>query len=288
MVGDIALQDFDLYLARMGKSAPDKLVNTRHFPVDPRRILDIGCADGLLTRAMAVAFPAAEVVGIDLEGAFVQRAAEEAAREGVVNVSFRHCYVRELLPQVSLDAPPERDGQYDVVTAVSLYHEVHHYGRGKSSVLKMICDVHELLRTGGVHALRDMLVWRHARETTYGVDAVRDKVAATPHRAVLDAFEDVWGRVRTVADMNHFLLKYPYYPAPGDDRSNWARELRENYLPSSVDDFLDAFRDLGMVMDVVRCYALPYLAQKWAADFGLGEEELGAFTSTGRLVARRV
>ena len=43
----------------------------------PRRVLDLGCGTGFLTKAMATQFPHAQVVGVDLSAGMVEVAAEQ-------------------------------------------------------------------------------------------------------------------------------------------------------------------------------------------------------------------
>lgn len=59
----------------------------RHVALDGRRILEIGCGDGRLTRQFAPR--AADVVAVEPDASSVRLARRLAAADGITNVSFR-------------------------------------------------------------------------------------------------------------------------------------------------------------------------------------------------------
>ena len=69
------------------------------------RVLDAGCASGLLSRMMAVEASPGEVVGIDLSFDRVAMAARRAGEEGLANLTFQ---------QADLYRLPFADGVFDV------------------------------------------------------------------------------------------------------------------------------------------------------------------------------
>ena len=75
-------------------------------PADPRRALDLGTGTGAGAFAMARRFPAAEVVGVDLSPAMVERAREKLPPEVAGRVRFE---------QADGAALPFPDGFFDVV-----------------------------------------------------------------------------------------------------------------------------------------------------------------------------
>src|SRR3989344_6290206 len=137
------------YLARMAKPLQEKLRVARYFPRDAKTVVDVGCADGTVTLALARLFPHIRFLGVDLDKGFIVRAQERAQKEGVSNVGFERIYLRDLL------ARPEK---FDAVLFISVLHEFHTYGEGISSVLKALSDAHELLRIGGEIVIRDMIL----------------------------------------------------------------------------------------------------------------------------------
>jgi 2-polyprenyl-3-methyl-5-hydroxy-6-metoxy-1,4-benzoquinol methylase len=73
-----------------------------------RRVLDIGCGDGVLARRLAAA--GAEVVGLDADPAMLQAAQDGAAVEGV----------RLDLVRGRVEAIPAASESFDIVTAVTV------------------------------------------------------------------------------------------------------------------------------------------------------------------------
>ena len=269
---DHPISDQEIYLQRMSKPLREKLRVARFIPGAAERILDVGSADGTVTLALAGLFPRRHFLGIDLDAGFVQRAAAAAADRGIANAAFENVYLRQLLGR------PER---YDAVLFVSVLHEFFSYGEGISSVLKALADAHELLRPGGELVIRDMILDEFTKHAKFQVAAIAGKIAAdrSKDRLVAD-FTRMFGPLDSLYALNHFLLKYMYV-------ENWERECRENYVPVTFEQYQQAFALLGMELQYRESYLLPFLHDKWAADFGLGEDELASLKSTGFLVARK-
>jgi SAM-dependent methyltransferase len=61
----------------------------RHLPVaGVKRILDVGCGSGSMSRLIARTFPNVEVVGVDLREQYLDYARARARQEGIDNLSF--------------------------------------------------------------------------------------------------------------------------------------------------------------------------------------------------------
>ncbi len=92
----------------------------RESPRPAARLLDVGCGTGRTLLQLAVAHPSLRLFGVDLSPAYVQ-----AARKLLAHV-----------PEASLAAEngeslPYRDGFFDVVTSVYLFHELPRAARRK-------------------------------------------------------------------------------------------------------------------------------------------------------------
>ena len=266
------IADWRGYLERMAKPLQEKLRVARYVPPRGASVLDVGCADGTVTCALAGLFPQNAFLGIDLDERFVGLAGERAAREGLTNARFERVYLRELL------ARPER---YDAVVFCSVLHEFYTYGEGISSVLKALADAHELLKPGGVVVIRDMILRAYTRRATLRCAALRAKVEAMCPAAVVEDFVGFFGPLETMYAINHLLLKYWY-------EANWLREGPEFYVPVTFEEYERIFDLLGMRLQMSEELTLPFLREKWRADFGLSDEELDGLRSTGILVAEKV
>jgi len=99
-------------------------------------------------------------------------------------------------------------------------------------------------------------------------------------KGLISDFEKYFGEIKTVKQINHFLLKYLY-------RDNWQRESQENYVPISFEQYESIFKLLGMKEQYRESYTIPFLHDMWKKDFGLSEDELGCLRSTGILVSQK-
>jgi SAM-dependent methyltransferase len=79
----------------------------RHLPMQGvKRVLDVGCGSGSMSRLIARSFPDVEVVGVDLREQYLDYARARARSEGIANLSFQHGDVFAL---------PFADGSFDLV-----------------------------------------------------------------------------------------------------------------------------------------------------------------------------
>lgn len=257
------------YLARMGKPLQEKLKVLKYF-YNEGSVVDVGCANGVVTMALAEMLPGCNFLGIDLDEGFVEEAKKNNTK--AEQVKFECVYLRELL---------EREKKYEMVSFMSVLHEFYSYGEGVSSVVKAVADAHELLKPGGRIVIRDMVLEGFNRRNSYKVAEMKKKIRERgEYVKELDDFEKYWGEIKSVAELNHWLLKYMY-------ADNWEREMRENYVGVSFEDYERIFSVLGLRILAKESYLLPYLENKWRDDFGFDETEMGLLKSTGILVVEK-
>lgn len=254
----------------MSKPLQEKLRVAKFFPAGTKTVLDVGCADGVLTLAFAEMFPEIRFVGIDLNPEFIEIAKTKIGDR--TNVSFEHGYLRERL------ANPER---FDVVLFCSVLHEFFSYGEGISTIVKALADAHEILRPGGTLIIRDMVLFDYMAKSDLWIAKMIGKVKNKPEMNLLIAdFEKYFGEIKTTNQLNHFLLKYKY-------TDNWARECPENYTSVSFEQYDRILGLLGMRDQHRESYTIPYLTGIWKEDFGLDDDELSCLRSTGIIVAEK-
>jgi SAM-dependent methyltransferase len=104
------------------------------------RVLDLGCSIGQCTTALKKRFPAAEVTGLDVGLPMVRYAHKRAIDLGI-DVHFR----QGLAEDTGLPA-----GQYDVILAYILFHEVP-----ERLFRQILAEVYRLLRPGGCFTVVD-------------------------------------------------------------------------------------------------------------------------------------
>lgn len=76
------------------------------------RVADIGCGTGTAALTMAEAFPASEVVGVDIDEGSIERAGERLKEAGMDNVSFHVGEAASLT------------GSFDLITAFDVVHDM--------------------------------------------------------------------------------------------------------------------------------------------------------------------
>jgi len=64
---DHPIANRDIYLARMAKPLREKMRVARYINAEARNVLDVGCADGSVTLALAALNPEKRFLGIDLD-----------------------------------------------------------------------------------------------------------------------------------------------------------------------------------------------------------------------------
>lgn len=259
-----------LYLERMSKPLQEKLRIARFIPKGTKSLLDVGCADGIVTLALAEMYPEIDFVGLDLNERFIAKAQAKIGK--LQNIRFETGFLRERL------ANPER---FEVVLFCSVLHEFYSYGEGVSTVVKALADAHEILRPGGVLIIRDMIFYDYADQSDLWVTETKEKVLKKERMTpLLLEFEKYFGEIKSVKGLNHFLLKYMY-------TDNWEREVKENYVPVSFEKYDHIFKLLGMSVLFQRSSTIPFLKETWKKDFDFSAAELESFRSTGIIVVRK-
>jgi len=258
------------YLERMSKPLQEKLRVANFFPDGVKSVLDVGCADGVVTIALAEMFPEIKFVGIDLNREFIDIAKEKSSE--LKNITFENVYLRERL------ANPER---FDVVLFCSVLHEFYSYGEGISTVVKALADAHEILKPNGSLIIRDMVLFDYMKDSDLWTERIEKKIKSKGELTNLVAdFENTFEPLTKTKPINHFLLKYMY----GD---NWQREGKENYVPVTFEQYDRIIKLLGMKDQYRESYTIPYLNELWKNDFAFSDDELNCFRSTGIIVAQK-
>ena len=103
--------------------------------IEPRRILDLGCAVGTETIGLKEAFPNAEIYGVDLSAPFLRFAHLWAENNGV-SAHYRQADARET---------GYPDGHFDLIVSHILFHETWH-----DILPNVMVEAHRILAPEGV------------------------------------------------------------------------------------------------------------------------------------------
>jgi SAM-dependent methyltransferase len=136
-------------------------------PQGARRLLDVACGTGIVTRRLATARDGMRVTGVDLAPAMARQAAVRLPG-AVVRADSRRL--------------PFRDGEFDAVSSVWLLHLVEN----PDDVRTVVGECARLLRTGGVYVTT--VDKGAAHNVGSDIDAV---LASRPPRPARDAAADV-------------------------------------------------------------------------------------------------
>ena len=101
---DKAADDYERFWAAQLRPAQDLLLSLADVQ-SGERVLDVACGTGLVSlRAASAAGPGGQVVGVDISEGMVERAREEAARQGVRHATFQR------MDAETLDVPDAQFG----------------------------------------------------------------------------------------------------------------------------------------------------------------------------------
>ena len=233
------ITDLELYLTRMQRSILDKMFFMDKVFEPFRYVLDFGCANGELIRAMQPMFPEYRYAGYDISAEMI-----EAARRNVPDAQFYDQWEQIEIPFAE-----------SLINISSTIHEVYSYCGAAD--IGIFWD--RVFGSGFRYVtIRDM-TFSETEEIPVRKDQL-DAVRNSGYAEWLKSYEAVWGSVESQRQLVHFLLKYKY-------TQNWEREVHENYFSVSAEELMKrvpcsyrpVYRDV---------FTLPYTAWQIRKDFG--------------------
>ncbi len=240
------IQNIALYTNRMRKSLLDKLffLDKTYDPITA--VVDFGCADGALIKAMQVFFPEYTYLGYDNNKEMVKR-----ARAQNKEAFFFSDWERVL---AMLDNLAQRNQA--LLNVSSCVHEVYSYGSPPD-----IEQFWERVFSSGFEyvAIRDMV---RPSITNAHIPDENISVLKSEFPTQTYDFEGQYGSLSEPVNFAHFMLKYPY-------EDNWHRELLEDYFAVSAKNIMTRAHYTG-IYEIVYSeeYTLPYIKQRIKSDFG--------------------
>lgn len=234
------ISDLDIYLTRMQRSILDKMFFIDKVFEPFEYILDFGCANGELIKAMTPMFPDYKYIGYDISSEMI-----EAAK---LNVSTAEFYDNWDDIQIPFDN--------SLINISSTIHEVYSYG-SKADIKEFWSRV---FGSGFQYiAIRDMM-FSQSQDRPADAEQLGIIRAHTEYSKWLESFEAVWGEVRDQRELVHYLLKYKY-------TQNWSREVKENYFPISAEELMSIIPESYRIV-FKESFTLPYIAWQIRKDLG--------------------
>jgi ubiquinone/menaquinone biosynthesis C-methylase UbiE len=175
----------------------------RRFVPQPARVIDLGCGDGFVARAILSEFPTAHALLIDHSEPMLGRA-HEAMSPFSGRYEIRHGNLNESLP------PQVGDGPFDLI--VSGY-AIHHLPTARKR--SRYQEVFDLLRPGGLFVNVE-----HVASATPALQGIFDE-------AYIDHFAAVTGRDRTEVEREYHGRpdKADNILEPVEAQIGWLREI---------------------------------------------------------------
>lgn len=238
---ETAIHDLSIYLHRMQKSVLDKMFFIDKVFEPFSTIVDFGCANGELIKALQAFFGEYTYIGYDLSHEMI-----EAAKENVKEAAF-------FTEWDKIDT----DFSDSLINISSTIHEVYSYSAPEDVELFW----KRVFESGFKYiTIRDMMLAEDALAPADPRDL--EKIRTNfKFRRQLEEYESIWGPVQTKKDLVHYLLKYSY-------TQNWDREVRENYVPLTLED-LHARIPTNYEITYETHFILPYTAWQIKRDFDI-------------------
>lgn len=247
------LQAFTAYNASMAKSIMDKLFFVDK--IEPDAIVDYGCADGTILEACRQWLPDTKAfLGYDLNKDMITAAHK------------------------TIELPYEGERYKFLSTNWDDIMEKLRSSGAKTPALLLNSVIHEVFHYSPVEELE--LFWKRTFESGFKYVVIRDMIPSMSidrpslisdvtkvyHKFFgsyeLRDFESIWGSIENNRNLHHFLLKYRY-------TDNWAREVRENYIPLSREELLAKTpNEYGVVYH--EHYISPWINRQVNKDLGMG------------------
>lgn len=229
------IANMNVYNDGMRKSMLDKIWFLDKIDGDIDTVYDYGCADGSLLKMVGEICPSMKLTGYDISQEMI-----DIAKQNVPNADYLSTY-------------PKSNLHNTVLNASSVFHEIHAY----SPDVKW--DYQNIFNSCATYiAIRDMFYSKHSCHPTNPISLAKVLQHENPNK--ISEFEAFNGLLVNNKDFLHYLLTYRYV-------ENWDREVRENYFPHSVEEFLSKIPNHYEIV-FFEHYTLPFLRDRIFEDFG--------------------
>lgn len=234
------IKNIDVYNAGMRKSMLDKIWWLDKIDDGIDIILDYGCADGALLSMVYEMNHDMVLIGYDFNAEMIK-----LAQNNLPNGNFFNNYANANIFALK---------DHTVLVASSVFHEIENYSRDVTT------EYERIFNNGYKYiAIRDMFMSEKSRGISdqLTVAKVRQQF---PYEKIQE-FETHIGSLDYNENLLQFFLTYRY-------KENWDREVRENYFPHTIEEFLHKIPDWYEVVHFDH-YTLPFVREQVWKDFGV-------------------
>lgn len=234
------INNLSVYNAGMRKSMFDKLWWIDKIDDSIKNVVDYGCADGALLSVVHEINPDLQLYGYDFNQSMI-----DIATKNVPDGHF-DTHLMSLIKDVH--------EEHSVIIASSVFHEIENYSDGTGA------EYRDVFYSGYKYiAIRDMFL----SEKSCGISdqlniaKVRQKYSIDK----IQEFESYIGTLDYNENLLQFFLTYRY-------TENWDREVRENYFPHTIEQFLNKIPKNYEIVYFDH-YTLPFIREQVLKDFGI-------------------
>ena len=246
----VSWQHLETYIQRMSESLPDKLFFLEYLDDTVDTIVDYGCADGTLLKAIhdSPLKDNYKLIGYDISKEMI-----EIAKSSNKDIFFTNDWQEVLSICSSRNA---------CINFSSVIHEL--VSEVSWNTFKNFCQ--EIAERFYMIAIRDMGMENKAiREARSSIDYYQ----AIKNKGYQNYFDDVLHKYylgrenNNIGVITEFLLKYPF-------QENWENEIKEHYLHVTLEDSKALFSSNFEFTSVYQeSYCLEYVYQRIKKDFGI-------------------
>lgn len=230
------IANVNVYNNGMRKSMMDKIWFLDKLDDSINAIYDYGCADGSLLKIVGEVCPSMKLDGYDISEQMIEIAKCNCPNAGILSTE----------PRLNL--------HNTVLNASSVFHEIHAY----SSNIER--DYQNIFNSGATYiAIRDMFYSKRSCHPTDPISLAKVFQCGNLDRIL--EFEYYNGELTSNKNFLHYLLTYRYI-------ENWDREVKENYFPHSIEEFLGKIPKHYKIV-YFEHYTLPFLRDQVWKDFGI-------------------
>lgn len=234
------IKNIDTYINSMRKSLDEKAFFLGK--IDSDCFLDYGCADGALLKYLQSINPNCKYMGYDICQEMLKVARKDS------NIIFTD----------DLEKFDKIKTENSTLILSSIIHEIYTYADPD----KFWEQVFDKINPKYI-VIRDMMIRDEQRDAfTDSKDAKLLKIKTNKY--FLD-FEKRWATIEFKKSFIHYLLKYRYV-------NNWEREVKENYLPITIEDLMELIPD-NYRITFLDHYTPEFLKKCVKEDFGIDLKE---------------
>lgn len=237
-----SINNYEVYNHGMKKSIKDKLFFEGLIDESVDTFVDFGCADGQILKQIHEDFPDWNLRGIDCD-------------ENMIGLSKLNCpyafYGNDILSSCFLD------NHKAILNMSSVIHEIYSYTSPKE-----ITELWDKIFSCNFKyiSIRDIMISNTADKIST-IQDIQKVYSYSSNDPFLKDFENKWGRIESNKNLIHYLLKYRYI-------ENWDREVKENYLPITTEEFLNLIPQEYEIV-YYNHYVLPFTKDRIMEDFGI-------------------